>query len=790
MSSAFASRGNSTRPLCRVSSRWGIAYCVLLGVAFVSVMLSSMACAQDTARFVTRSFRGREVLTVEAVLQPPSNELFGNMRVTVTCAKGVSQADRNLTAIFYVRSYDSNERHMAYYVPVNLGEGQTQVAVDIPHAAIDGQTLWDVVLIEDGRDIEDDRKRAPNQSNFQWNGARTPSSMGTVAFLIENSSDADPRVELAKLYPDALDLPMITPRYGPVVTAMLAGANNTNQNVVPDSNLFSIDEAATDWREYLGYRACVLTLSCVEQLYATQPEVANALREYVACGGRLLIHDAGDESRWATIKQLLSLDDQIALEDRSTVIKIPKQPWWESPDFAEDDVRLQTLRPKKGARTQQEVVIDHSLRLDGVAYDSFVAWETWNKWFWGNHLDNLTDLSDFLQSDVLYPYWYYQSRESVLTWLETEAVFEFDYLNGSVSVTKKPLESLPIPLRLYLGNQAASNSNAIPVGTGYDGNWFWRNYIKQVGKPPVWVFCGLVALFGALIGPGLLVFTGRMKRRSLMIFLVPAMSLIATLSIILYGVFHEGFDSYVRITSIQAIEPQSGKGFVWSRQNYFSGLPPRDGLNFDASTYVRPVPALDVSGNSYVDPKQGVSTRVFLGEGQNWQGWLKSRQQQQLLLGHPAEQLAMPIAMRATDSGSVVVKNLTDALLPLIVLRGQGDDYYLVESLASGASAEVESTEKQRIGSRLALAFAPFQPEPPSDLIMSRGSFGSRRGLARANSVSADLIDQKLKQYFSERHSIPRGGFAVLCTKSDAAKVPVTGNVSDSIHVVFGVQEW
>ncbi len=80
---------------------------------------------------------------------------------------------------------------------------------------------------------------------------------------------------------------------------------------------------------------------------------------------------------------------------------------------------------------------------------------------------------------------------------------------------------------------------------------------SQRGKPPIWAFCVIVALFGALLGPGLLYFTGRMERRSLMIFLVPTISLLATVAVIAYGIFHEGFDTHVRLFSVTAYDGPS-----------------------------------------------------------------------------------------------------------------------------------------------------------------------------------------------------------------------------------------
>jgi hypothetical protein len=763
--------------LCSVASTLG-------WVAILAGVMVSSACAQFNSTFVTRGSRGQDTLRVDSTFSPPYSDIFCNMQVTIRCMKGPSTADRNLTVVFYAKSLENSEHPTAYHVRTRLAEGQTQVVVDIPHTPIEGgRVLWDVAVFEDGRDIEDTRKKKPNESDFQWNGNQSTTDLAAIAFMADDVAQTDVRTELTKLFPEASDVAVTSTAPGFAAAPTVTGIYN--------SSVIALATASADWRSYLGYRACVISSSDVGKLCGSYPAVASALREYVGSGGKLIIYGASGTRDWTSIKRLFLFDDMAPLEARCLVIKVPKEPWWKSQQF-EDAPGQKTIRQKQLEGVGgEESDAAYPLRMDGIAYDAFVAGESYGKWSWGNHVDNLCDLSDFLGTPVLYPDWLYSSRYQMLRLLETESVSEFDYLNGSVLVARKPLEDLPTPLLSHLRATKLSYTHTLSISSGQDGNWFWRNFISQVGKPPVWVFCGLVALFGALIGPGLLLFTGRMKRRSLMIFLVPALSLIATTSIVLYGVFHEGFDTYLRVTSVESIEPDSKKGFVWSRQNFFSGLPPREGISFDAQTFVRPVSATDDRNGMYTSPRQGVSSHVYLDETQTWQGWLKSRQQQQLLIGYPVEESKMPIAIRATATKKIRVENLTDAVLPLAVLRGEGDNYYFVESLASQASLEFEPVELAMLGTKIARAFAPYRPEPPEELRMGGWSgLNSRRGLGRASNSSKDLFDEVIENYFSERPAIPPFGFAVLCTKSDSVRTPIAGKVSDSIHIVFGVHPW
>ena len=375
--------------------------------------------------------------------------------------------------------------------------------------------------------------------------------------------------------------------------------------------------------------------------------------------------------------------------------------------------------------------------------------------------------------------------------------------NGVVAKTL-PYESRPY----YLGTvdvftelpspsaQAVSTSTvSAKLQSDNDGNWFWRNLILSVGKPPVWTFCVFVALFSGLIGPGLLAFTGRMKRRSLLILLVPAISLAATLVIVSYSVFHEGLGTSIRVTGVLALDARSGNGFVWSRQNYFSGLPPRDGLVFGDATYVRPVVESDHRYYSS-NPSRLVSTYVDLQGGkQIWRNWLRARQQQQLLVGHKVANFPSPIECKLSpDSQSAILRNLTSEVLPMVIVRGVKDDYYLAENLAASAELVVKANDLGSANVIGARARSKLRPVAPIELSIAGNSLmnftNSRRRGAWTNiygqDTVTDIVNVSFNMLLSDNLSLPPSSFITAIKNTEGVEIPLQGEIVESSILVTG----
>ncbi len=691
--------------LKRLPSTTHVALRVLqLVLILLTTLLPSTAWSQysNTEAFVTRSIRGRDVLRVQSTVDSPPGGNTGVIKVSIGAPKP-SPADRDLVVVFYLQSYGSAKNtNVAYRVPIRLEEGKSRVELELPYVSFQGQSIWDVGVFEDGRDIEDTRGQT---STMNWTNSNDGPYLGLAALLANGESESTALQELEDLSEHVMSLP-VQPR--------LAG--------LPIAQVFQVAEASQDWRFYLTRSCWVISPTAIAELNL-RPPAAQAVRNYIAAGGFLLVPGTTDAAQLAEVNNLLS----------------------------------------------GNLLSGTSSNGDGQ--------------FWTTDFAMQTGLMD-ANSTYL---------ENPAAALQDHPILK-KFCFGSVLATAEPLKGMNSD---YWKITLSSLLRPKPIAFENDGDWFWRNLIRAVGKPPVWVFCGIVTLFGALLGPGLLVFTGRMKRRSLMIFLVPAISLVATLAIVSYGVLHEGFETHVRVTSVQAIEPATQQGFVWSRQNYFSGLPPRDGITFSSQTFAREVAAENDRNNYRYDgnPRRGITSTVnILPDGQNWTGWLRPRQQQQLLVGHTAKSPKLPIEV-ARSQGRVSLKNTGRTELKLVLLRGERNDYYFTEQLAPGQLAELKGDALDTIRAKVAKVMVDYRPQSPPELgeggsLLDFGS-GSRRYTTQNNFFELeDILNSFFKQRVSDKLEMPPFGFAILTTESDQVEVPLQGTSDENLHLIIGTHAW
>ncbi len=386
----------------------------------------------------------------------------------------------------------------------------------------------------------------------------------------------------------------------------------------------------------------------------------------------------------------------------------------------------------------------------------------------------------------------FSSLEEVSSAVGQTQFLQRNYVTGLVLVSNQTLDS---PESAASFESTIRGQIAVPphakIADDADGNWFWLNLIEAVGKPPVGMFSVIVALFGAILGPGLLYFTGRAGRRSLMIFLVPALASIAVCAVMSYGILHEGFETHIRITSVTHVDENNNTGFAWSRQNYFSGLPPRDGLVFRSDTYARPV-SMNLSRNSYRgDPRRSVDCDLHLEDDQIWKGWLKPRQQQQMLVGHAIDQPQIPLRIQRIDSENIGLTNLTEQTLPFAVIRA-AHNYYFSESVEAGQELTLEPVDESEVGRMVNRIMQPLRLRIP-DGMRDGGTalnFNSRSTRALLGSSGRDAMNLAIKDYTSENLNMAPYSYATLLQENNQIEVPIEGQQGNGMHFVIGTSRW
>lgn len=702
------------------------------------------ALAQQTIEtFVTRSYRGSDVLRVDSEHSQPPTASFATTKVTILNPKRKSPQDRAFEVVFYMSSWTHSREAYGYSVPAKLLQGQSQVTVEIPHPLPSPQFAWKVMVYENGRSIEDRRQTGPNVASFNY-GYLDGSTVSTVAAL---QGQAETQDSVNQSLDSVLQNALIN------TTATVNGrifptpnANSTRVSigyrVVPTSS------ASDDWRTYMPFTCWVVSANTLKEINESRAPVAAALRHYVASGGSVLVHGVENQELMGEVEQWLGFE---SLSD--------------------------------GGRNRQMVKIAKTAEVESESVDEF-----------GERQVEKEELATE-QVPITAERWGVEM-------LGSDEILTQDFLAGRILILPEPLDAGSKDLVVQVLKRNAGQNVASLSAVESDSNWFWRNLIEAVGRPPVWIFCGLVGLFGAILGPGLLFFTARQRRRSLMIFLVPLVSLLATMSIIAYGVLHEGFATYARVTSVSRFDFDANSGFAWSRQSYFSGQPPRGGMVFNRDTYARPVVAENENYYRAADPVKDSQYRVALSEhGQVWKGWLKPRTQQQLLVGHPLTRFDSPFEFERIEK-QLKVSNRSVQDLPFAAFRGEEENYFFVEDFKAGDSIVLEPETEAEVAAHIAQAMVPLKPKLPVEL-EGGGTLNLGLGNRRSRTTSYegnDVINLSINNYFSDKLEMVPYSFATILRENAAIEMPFdrsdseagggTEVVAEGLHILIGNQTW
>ena len=165
--------------------------------------------------------------------------------------------------------------------------------------------------------------------------------------------------------------------------------------------------------------------------------------------------------------------------------------------------------------------------------------------------------------------------------------------------------------------------------------------------------------------------------------------------------------------------------------------------------------------------------------------------------GHRIEHVELPLSLTRSGDSTISIKNNTTATLPVVVVRGAGDDYYVTAQLAAGATVAVDSSDPLQAASKIAKVMTDYRPAVPPGLgeggslldfgtgarvySMTVGASGFRNG---------DILNRTFDQWMSDKVQLPQFGFSLLATESNAVEVPLDGKRADDLHLMVGVQTW
>lgn len=721
----------------RLSSLLSLAGLVVLAW----LIASEQTLAQNSQSSCVVTTRGsRDVLDVVFLMECSNAETVGVLHFDVRAVAGPSSSDRELEIVFTMSPSSDGRSPVVHRQSIVLKEGATSARGMMPFV-LNSSTepsqqrmhFWNVGVFEERRDVEASRMLQASQGGpfipVRLAAGEPPPFMvhqrGSQSGAVLHILDSGAKFD-AKL-DSQIAARFIKDTSGLGIRPVLdVPTFDLARNFMSASNIRHIESLPEYWHYYLQFSAVTLNHQALARLQAERPLAATAIKQYVAAGGDLILACPKADGARLIDQWITNREDGHKPEywttDRQAV---------QAPPFQEDataENATETTADPFALSTETQPIENQS-------------WAENQRWAKRTH-----------------------GRGRLICLEEQETT------------------SLPA--------LALARSRAVPVGIAissvHDQTWSLRNMITSVGKPPVWTFCGIILLFGLILGPGLLILTAWIGRRSLLILLVPLVSIGATLAIVAYEVLHEGFGTHVRISSVLNIDERSGDGFVWSRQNVFSGWPPRDGLSVPNDIYCRPVGNVRLGR---AGTPRNASSYQYIVEHQKdvsiWRGVLQAREQRQFLIGHPAK-LSMPIEVKRIDDKRASLRNLTDETLPFVVMRDGSSGYYFAEKVAPNAQLELASVPFGDIAGVLSRMRTEMAPTLPADL----RALGW--GVAQEQN-SSEILDQEWLGAMAEQSAvstIPPYGFVTLIRNCSAVYVPLKATASESLHLVTGSAVW
>ena len=128
----------------------------------------------------------------------------------------------------------------------------------------------------------------------------------------------------------------------------------------------------------------------------------------------------------------------------------------------------------------------------------------------------------------------------------------------------------------------------------------------------------IMLAFIIIIGPVNMIYLTRIKRRTWMLWTIPAISFATTLLVFAYSLLREGITPDTRITGLTVLDQSSHQAATIGGEAFYCPLTPSGGLHFDVSTEATPLVSVDYGS--------GTSREVDWTQSQHFQhGWVSAR---------------------------------------------------------------------------------------------------------------------------------------------------------------------
>jgi len=216
-------------------------------------------------------------------------------------------------------------------------------------------------------------------------------------------------------------------------------------------------------------------------------------------------------------------------------------------------------------------------------------------------------------------------------------------------------------------------------------DWRASMAIPGVGELPLETFVLLLLVFAVAIGPVNFMVLRKLRRPSLLLVTIPAVSLGTSVALVLYGMLQAGVDVKTASVSLTLLDQREDRAHVVEERVLYAGLSPGAGLRPAAGTSVYPRFADEDPDFYEVDYSRGVLMA---------RGYLPVRTPaHQLLLSERTSRLGLSFA--AGDGGLRVTNELDVAVAEVLARDADGTLHHVepASPIAAGSSVRLEALE-------------------------------------------------------------------------------------------------
>lgn len=246
-----------------------------------------------------------------------------------------------------------------------------------------------------------------------------------------------------------------------------------------------------------------------------------------------------------------------------------------------------------------------------------------------------------------------------------------------------------------------------------DNDDYWNWAVPGIGRAPVGVFLISITAFVLVIGPLNYLVLRKCRRLYLLPVTVASAAGLISAALFGYALLGDGLGVRVRVRSFTSLDQRAAWSVSWSRQSYYAGLAPSEGLQFPADAAVYPLvrsPRASHAGGRN-------RPQLVWSDGQKLRaGFLASRSTAQFLViqsGRSRVGLAIEESSGVDVNPRVV--NRLGAAIDQLLLKDEHERYFVAAGVEPGQLCSLVAVVPAKATQRLQEALQANLPALPPD---------------------------------------------------------------------------